>query len=78
VHGDMAEALRRRKVGNIPADADVVVTSNPGCLLQIQAGVRDMGRSVRVEHWVDVVWRALADAGYGGGRMHGGQGGTGS
>jgi glycolate oxidase iron-sulfur subunit len=72
VHGDVAESLQRRKVGNIPADADVVATSNPGCLLQIQAGARAMGRSVRVEHWVDLVWRALADAGYGGGRVEDG------
>lgn len=42
---EMAERLQRRKIENIlKSGADIVVTSNPGCLLQIQAGLRKAGR----------------------------------
>ena len=62
-HPEMAEALQHRKVGSIPLAADVVATSNPGCLLQIQAGLREAGRATPVAHWVDLVWDAAHDAG---------------
>ena len=62
-HPGMAAALQHRKVGSIPRAADVVATSNPGCLLQIQAGLRGAGRTTPVAHWVDLVWEAAQDAG---------------
>ena len=41
---EMAERLQARKVKNIIASgADIVVTTNPGCLLQIQAGLKKEG-----------------------------------
>lgn len=64
-HPDMAAALQRRKVANIPPEAHVVASANPGCLLQIRAGVSASGRSVRVAHWVDLVWQALDEGGIG-------------
>lgn len=53
----MAARLQRRKVENIlRTGADVVVTTNPGCLLQIEAGLRAAGAEhVRVRHLADVL-----------------------
>ena len=49
---DMAARLQRRKIENIlRTGAEIVVTTNPGCLLQIQAGLRQAGVDhVRVQH----------------------------
>jgi glycolate oxidase iron-sulfur subunit len=51
----MAERLQGRKVENIlKTGADVVVTTNPGCLLQIRAGLRKAGVDhVRAVHIAD-------------------------
>jgi glycolate oxidase iron-sulfur subunit len=38
--------------------AEAVVTANPGCILQIQQGLRERGRDVRVLHIVEVLARA--------------------
>lgn len=41
---EMAERLQNRKIENIlKSGAQIVVTSNPGCLLQIQAGLKKAG-----------------------------------
>jgi glycolate oxidase iron-sulfur subunit len=52
---DMAERLQRRKVENIlRTGAKVVVTTNPGCLLQIRAGLRKAGADdIEVLHIAD-------------------------
>ena len=48
---EMAARLQKRKIDNILSTrADVVVTSNPGCQLQIQAGLKKAGSEMRVEH----------------------------
>jgi len=50
----MAERLQRRKVKNIlKSKATLVITSNPGCMLQIQAGLKKAGSNVRVMHIAD-------------------------
>lgn len=50
----MAERLQRRKIENIlKTGAQVVVTTNPGCLLQIQAGLRKAGSGVKAMHIAD-------------------------
>jgi glycolate oxidase iron-sulfur subunit len=58
----MAERLQRRKVENIlKTGAQIVVTTNPGCLLQMQAGLRKAGAShVQVLHIADYLDRARA------------------
>jgi glycolate oxidase iron-sulfur subunit len=57
---EMAGRLQRRKVENIlRTGAQIVVTTNPGCLLQIQAGLRQAGAGhVEVLHLADYLDRA--------------------
>jgi glycolate oxidase iron-sulfur subunit len=52
---EMAGRLQERKVRNIlRTGAEVLVTTNPGCLLQIQAGLRNAGGApIRVMHIAD-------------------------
>jgi glycolate oxidase iron-sulfur subunit len=56
---EMAERLQRRKVENIlKTGAKVVVTTNPGCLLQIRAGLKKAGvGDVEVLHIADFLQR---------------------
>lgn len=61
-HPAMAQALQDKKVADIPDEAEVVVTGNPGCQMQIQAGLRKHGRPTPVRHTVDLIWQALSDA----------------
>jgi glycolate oxidase iron-sulfur subunit len=57
----MAARLQRRKINNIiSTGADVVVTSNPGCLLQIQSGLKKAGAKVRVIHIADFLATGLS------------------
>jgi glycolate oxidase iron-sulfur subunit len=54
----MAEALQHRKVRNIlKTGATVVVTTNPGCIMQIRAGLENSG--VQIMHLADFLAQAL-------------------
>lgn len=57
----MAERLQERKIENIlKTSATVVVTTNPGCILQMQAGLAKAGRGdIRVVHIADFLMNAL-------------------
>ena len=56
---EMATRLLHRKVNNVMATgAQAVVTANPGCILQIQAGLRAHGANVPVLHLVEILDRA--------------------
>lgn len=61
---EMAARLQRRKVEKIGATgALTVVTSNPGCQMQIEAGLRNMGYpQVRVMHLADFLAEAVLAA----------------
>ena len=52
---EMAERLQRRKIDNIlRTDAKVVITTNPGCILQIRAGLKKAGAErIQVLHLAD-------------------------
>ena len=58
---EMAERLQRRKVENIlQTGATLVITTNPGCLLQIRAGLARAGaHHVRALHIADYLLAAL-------------------
>jgi glycolate oxidase iron-sulfur subunit len=59
---DMATRLLRRKVRHVRSTgAEAVVTANPGCILQIQQGLREAGSGIRVLHLIEILER-----GYGG------------
>jgi glycolate oxidase iron-sulfur subunit len=58
---EMAARLQRRKIDHIlQSGAKVVVTTNPGCLLQIQAGLRAAGahdvRALHLAEYLDEGW----------------------
>jgi glycolate oxidase iron-sulfur subunit len=59
----MARRLLERKMAHVQATgAQAVVTANPGCLLQLAAGVRARGLPMDVLHVVEVLDRAYAAA----------------
>jgi glycolate oxidase iron-sulfur subunit len=58
---DLARSILERKVANIVrSGADTVVTANPGCLMQIQSGLRQAGSNVRVVHLLDLLDEAYS------------------
>lgn len=49
-------ALRDRKVRNVlRTDADIVVSGNPGCMMQIASGLDANGRTMRSVHLIELV-----------------------
>jgi glycolate oxidase iron-sulfur subunit len=53
---EASKALLDRKIGHIVATgAELVVTGNVGCILQISAGLREAGSPIRVLHPVSVL-----------------------
>lgn len=58
---EMAERLQRRKIENIlETGAQTIVTTNPGCILQIRAGLDKAGVSqIRVVHIAEFLSQAL-------------------
>ncbi len=57
---EMADRLLRRKTRQhrVATGAEAVVTANPGCILQIQAGLRAQGLELPVLHLVEILDRA--------------------
>ena len=56
VQPDLSGRLLRRKLGYIAdANADEVATANPGCVLQLEQGLRQQGSHCRVRHVVDLL-----------------------
>ena len=56
---EMAARLLARKIGHVESTgATAVVTANPGCILQIQQGLRERGRDVAVLHLVEILDKA--------------------
>ncbi len=58
-HPEMADRLLNRKIKHVKkAKPDIVATGNPGCLLQIQNGLRREGKEIEVLHPVELLDRA--------------------
>jgi glycolate oxidase iron-sulfur subunit len=59
VHTDMAMALLEKKMKFVNATgAGRIVTANPGCILQLRAGVKRYGHGQQVSHVVEVLDQA--------------------
>jgi glycolate oxidase iron-sulfur subunit len=62
VHTGMAMALLRKKMESVNSTgAQVIVTANPGCMLQLAAGVKKFGRGQRVAHVVEILDEAYGE-----------------
>ena len=60
---ELSRQLLHRKVQHIERTrADLVVSANPGCRMQLESGLRDSGSRARVVHLMDLLDRAYAGA----------------
>jgi glycolate oxidase iron-sulfur subunit len=56
LHTGMAMSLLKKKMDSVNATgAPVIAASNPGCILQLRAGVKKFGRGQRVAHVVEIL-----------------------
>jgi glycolate oxidase iron-sulfur subunit len=56
VHTDMALALLEKKMRSVNGtSAARIVTANPGCMLQLRAGVERHGHGQRVSHVIEIL-----------------------
>ena len=63
VHNEMSERLLESKMRRIDETrAEVVLTANPGCLLQLRAGVKRAGSQRRVMHVIELLDEAYRRA----------------
>jgi len=64
VHNEMAEGLLANKMRRIgETGAELILTANPGCLLQLRAGVQREGNRRRVLHVIELLDEAYRRAG---------------
>ena len=63
VQNEMAMQILERKMESVNATrAEIIATANPGCMLQLQAGVRLHGNGQRVMHVVEMLDLAYKNA----------------
>jgi glycolate oxidase iron-sulfur subunit len=56
VHNDMAMAILEKKMASVNRVApDVIATANPGCMIQLEAGLRMHGKNQPVKHVVELL-----------------------
>lgn len=61
---EMARKLLNRKLGNVArTGATIIASANPGCSIQLEAGLRQTGQSLRVVHPVSLLAEAFRRAG---------------
>lgn len=59
---DMSQRLQNRKTANIEeTGATIVATANPGCAIQVSAGLREAGSKAEVKHIVEILDEAYRD-----------------
>jgi glycolate oxidase iron-sulfur subunit len=62
VHTAMSMSLLKKKMDNVNATgAPLIAASNPGCMLQLRAGVAKFGQGQRVAHVVELLDEAYRD-----------------
>ncbi len=63
VHTRMAMSLLKKKMDSVNATgAPVIAASNPGCMLQLRAGVQKFGHGQRVAHVIEILDEAYRAA----------------
>jgi glycolate oxidase iron-sulfur subunit len=63
IHTDMSMQLLEKKMENVNATgADRIATANPGCMLQIRAGVAKHGHGQQVSHVIELLDEAYRSA----------------
>ncbi len=64
---DESAKLQARKLDNaLATGAEVIATANPGCLLQLRAGLKERGSEVRVKHVIELLDEATSPLPVGG------------
>jgi glycolate dehydrogenase iron-sulfur subunit len=64
VHTGMAMSLLKKKMEHVNAtEAGVIAAANPGCMLQLRAGVKKFGKGQRVAHVVEILDEAYRSSG---------------
>jgi glycolate oxidase iron-sulfur subunit len=59
---EMSDRILKRKLDNIAASgAQVLVTGNPGCLLQLKKGLADHLPEVRIMHLTEILVQSMAE-----------------
>ena len=62
IHTDLSMQILEKKMAYVNASkAEVVATANPGCMLQLEAGVRKHGSGQRVVHVVELLDEAYRE-----------------
>jgi glycolate oxidase iron-sulfur subunit len=65
VQNEMSMQILEKKMSNVNlTSANLIVTANPGCMLQLEAGVKRHGRNQRVAHVVEVLDEAYRNYGH--------------
>jgi glycolate oxidase iron-sulfur subunit len=65
-HPELSERILRSKIDDIRASgAELIISANPGCILQIQKGLQESGMDIPVKHIAVVLDEALNSDGYG-------------
>ncbi|PWI57875.1 (Fe-S)-binding protein [Sulfoacidibacillus thermotolerans] len=54
-HKEMALQLRERKIADLPREAEAVAMGNPGCMLQIKAGIQAGQLDMEVVHTIELL-----------------------
>jgi glycolate oxidase iron-sulfur subunit len=62
LHTDLSMNILESKMANVNlVKSDIIATANPGCMIQLQAGVRKWGHGERVMHVVEILDEAYRD-----------------
>lgn len=60
-HTELSLDILKRKVSNISeSGAEIIVTTNPGCLLQLEKGIREAGLNIKVYHLAELLDQAYS------------------
>jgi len=62
LHTELSMNILESKMANVNlVKSDIIATANPGCMIQLQAGVRKWGHGERVMHVVEILDEAYRD-----------------